>query len=140
MWNHVWACYNMSKKYASENGFVYDYHVRSRPDIICMENVKFDMLPPLDKNILIGFGGTLGYPDDQFAIGGEGEAWDHYCDIEKTVIHSMWCHEMVKYTIDVYPVVGRIQVARIVYRSPANAGTPVTWNLDDESYVTMYKK
>jgi hypothetical protein len=112
MWKNIWICHSMAKEYEKEKGFEYKYYIRSRPDLVCLEKVHFERLPDLSRNIIIGFGGTLGYPDDQFCIT-EKEPMDHYCDIHKVLQHSLKPHEVVKYTLNVFPLCGHVNTGLV---------------------------
>lgn len=139
-WRHVWNCYNMAKNEEKINNFKYDYHVRSRPDIVYLEQVDFNKLPPLTTNLYSGFGCTLGHPDDMFAIG-NGEAWDHYCDIKKVLLYTLSAHELTDYTFMKYPVIKQIQLGVIRYRNSASSTVPVTVKkLKDGKFFISYDK
>jgi hypothetical protein len=133
MWNNVWTCYQMSLAYEKKHGFKYDYHIRSRPDIICMGDIDFDSLPTLDNCLIIGFGGTLGAPSDQFAIG-SGAAWADYCDIDRVTRDSLWGHEMVAATLKNYPIYKHYQTGRIV----SDANSPPTPGLAPGTYICAH--
>lgn len=137
MWRHVWSCYNMSLEYEKTIGIKYDYHIRSRPDIVLISKINFEELPSLTDQIIIGFGGTFGYPDDQFAIG-SGEVWKYYCDLDKVLKYSVFAHYITKDIIQKYNLYKFYQICRLVYHHPSNALTPVTIHLDDEIYITGY--
>jgi hypothetical protein len=124
-WRHVWNCYNMAREEEKKSGIMYDYHVRSRPDVIYLEKVDFNNIPPLDNKLYSGFGATLGSPDDMFAVG-KGKAWDHYCDIRKVLLHSLHAHELTEFTFKVYPVCKLIQIGVIRYKDTSASGLPVT--------------
>ncbi len=109
MWRKVWKCNEMRKQYEKDNNITYDYVIRMRPDIIAMELINFESLPKLDRNIIIGFGTTLGYPDDMFAISSP-KVMDHYCDISKTDRSDSAPHEIVKFTIKIYPIFAYLQL------------------------------
>lgn len=114
MWRKVNDAWNMSVKYAKENGINYDYVVRTRPDILTRELPDWDKLPPLDNNLIIGFGPGLGYPDDIFAIGSP-KVMEHYCDIQKVIDHQLLPHKVVEYTLNKYPEFGRCLTSIIRY-------------------------
>jgi hypothetical protein len=109
MWSNVNKCYLMAKEEEEKSGFLYDYHIRSRPDVFYLEKIDFNNLPPLVSNLYAGFGVSLGYPDDTFAIG-KGEAWDHYCDLNKVLLHSLGPHELTDFTFRRYPFIKLIQI------------------------------
>ena len=107
MWKNVWNCHQMAINYEMSNGIRYDYHVRSRPDLILFEKVAYERLGPLCDKLLLGFGATAGSPDDMFAIG-QGDAMKDYCDIEKVVKYNLGNHEVVGYTLARYPMAGQV--------------------------------
>lgn len=117
MWENVWKCYRMATEYSKHHGFEYDYHIRTRPDFVHMQKIDWDSLPPLDDQLIIGFGHTLGYPCDCFAIG-KGEAWKEYCDLERVHDNCLTAHEIVGYVLQKYPVYGQYQVGVIRHNRP----------------------
>lgn len=105
----------MRKKYEMDYRIKYDYCIRTRPDIIHFETINFEMLKDvnLDDNIIIGFGVSLGYPDDNFAIC-VPKMMDEYSDLNfKTDVFSAG-HGIVKSIIDKYPVWLYVQIG--IYR------------------------
>lgn len=110
MWRKVHECNEMRKVYERANDITYDYIVRYRPDTIIMERIPFEFLPKLDTSIICGFGPTLGWPDDLFAIGNP-MVMDHYCNIEKAFIPGCGPHKIAGLTFDVYPQHSYIQTA-----------------------------
>jgi len=106
MWRKVNTAWKMCMEYSKTNNKQYDYVVRTRPDILVREFPDWDKLPLLNKNVIIGFGPGLGYPDDIFAIGGVN-VMEHYCDINKVINHDLLPHKVVEYTLNVYPEYGR---------------------------------
>lgn len=132
MWKHVWNCYNMIGEEK------YDYIVRSRPDIVILEPIKFEELPSLNDNLIIGFGGTLGYPNDMFAIG-TGDAMKDYCDISKMIKYSLCAHEVVGYTLVKYPIYKHIQIGIVrCFSKQERAKNEI--KLGDEQYLSFYPK
>ena len=109
MWENVWKCYRMATEYSKHGGFEYDYHVRTRPDFVHMQKLDWESLPALDDQLIIGFGHTLGYPCDCFAIG-KGEAWREYCDLDRVQVNCLTVHEVVSYVLKKYPMYGQYQV------------------------------
>jgi len=124
-WRHVWNCFNMARAEEQKSGFMYNYHVRSRPDVIYLEKIDFNNIPTLNDKLYSGFGATLGSPDDMFAVG-SGEAWNHYCDIKKVLLHSLHAHELTAFTFQVYPVCKMIEIGVVRYRDTSSTGMPVT--------------
>ena len=112
MWRKVYECNEMRKKYEKEHNISYTYCVRYRPDTVIMQKVEFEKLPPLETNIIGGFGPTLGWPDDLFAIGSP-KVMDHYCNLEKALIPGCGPHKIAGVTFDVYPIHSFIQTAFI---------------------------
>jgi hypothetical protein len=112
MWRKVHACMNLCTEYAARNNIIYNYIIRSRPDLMIKEYINFDILNPLVDRLIVGFGSTLGYPDDQFAIAAPC-VMHHYCDIQKVIKHDLLPHKVVEYTLNVYPVFARCQISII---------------------------
>jgi hypothetical protein len=132
-WRHVYNCYKM----AMESGVEYEYHVRSRPDIIIVDKIDFENLE--NGKLYSGFGGTLGYPDDMFAVGKHGESWDHYCDINKVLLHSLHAHELTDYTFIKFPIQKHIQIA--IVREPNFDSMPkVLLQPFGDNWLLMHKK
>lgn len=104
-WKHVHNCYNMAK----ESGIDYDFSIKSRPDILLLEKIYFNLLPNLNYNLCCGYRATLGWPDDMFAIG-TGEAWQSYCNISNTLIYSLRNHENTGFVFKKYPIVRIINI------------------------------
>ena len=140
MWNHVYNCYQMAKETEEKSNFKYDYHIRSRPDIVYLEKINFNLLPKLNDKLYAGFGTTLGSPDDMFSIGC-GEAWKDYCDIDKVILNSLGGHEVTDYTFQKYPVYKIFQIAIIRYRDTSAKHLPVTVKkIHDNKYIIWYDK
>ena len=114
MWRKVNEAWKMCMDYSMKTGVQYDYVVRTRPDIIVREMPRWDKLPPLNKNLIIGFGPGLGYPDDIFAIAAPN-VMEHYCDIKKVIDHKLLPHKVVEYTMNVYPEYGRCLTSILRY-------------------------
>lgn len=111
MWRNVSEGYKLCKKYEEKNNIKYDYYIRSRPDILYKEHINFNKLPKLDDKLIIGFGSVLGYPNDHFAIG-SGKAFEHYCSVEQTERESLYGHDIVRRTVEKYPIWKFFDVAR----------------------------
>lgn len=103
MWRNVADCYNMCKRYESDNYMTYNYYIRGRPDILYMERIDFSKLPPLNDKLIIGFGTNLGYPNDTFAIG-KDPAFGYYCNIDNVVKKSFYSHDIVSDVIKRFPI------------------------------------
>lgn len=138
MWRNVWRCHSMAKEYEKTHGFKYKYYIRSRPDLIYMEKIDFNNLPPLDKSIIIGFGGSLGYPDDQFAIA-EEKVMDHYCGIRKVLDNWLIPHEVVQHTINKYPVCGHFNIGLVRFRKQPQPNKIII-QVDDDKWLMTYKR
>ena len=133
-WRHVNNCYKM----AIESGVKYDYHVRSRPDILIIDKIDFENLE--NGKLFAGYGGSLGYPDDMFAVGKHDESWKHYCDIDKVLLHSLSAHEVTEYTFIKYPIQKHIQIA-IIREPKFNELVPgLPLQPHGENWILMYKK
>lgn len=111
VWRNVSDGYELCKKYEEKNDVKYDYYIRSRPDLLYKERINFNKLPKLDDRLIIGFGSTLGYPNDQFAIG-SGDAFKDYSDIEPAERESLFAHERVARTLEKYPIWKFFDIAR----------------------------
>jgi len=112
MWRKVQQCNDMRIKYQEKNNIKYDYCIRHRPDTLVLQSIDFGKLPPLQTNIIVGFGATLGWPDDQFAIGSP-TVMNHYCNLEKALYPESGFHKVAGFTFDVYPIHSFIQTAMV---------------------------
>lgn len=138
MWRNVWRCHTMAKECEREHGFKYKYYIRSRPDLVYLEKLDFDRLPPLNQAIITGFGGTLGYPDDQFAIG-EEEAMNAYCDLNKVLENWLVHHQVVKHTIEKYPIIGHINTGLVRLRHHPEPNK-IIQQVDVDKWLMFYSR
>lgn len=138
MWKNVWNCHMMAKDYERSLGFKYDYYVRSRPDIIIMQQIDYTKLPPLTDGLLFGFGTTLGFPDDMFAVG-KGEAMDDYCDFNKVIENCLYFHEVTLYTTKKYPILGQVQLAIVRFRNESPNGM-ISIPIEDNKFLLYYPR
>jgi len=137
MWRNVWKCHSMAKKYEKNNGIKYKYYIRSRPDLVFLEKIDFNKLL-LSENIIIGFGGTLGYPDDQFAIG-EEKVMDSYCDIFKVLNLWLHHHETVLHCIYQYPVCGYLNTGLVRMKLNPEPNKIIV-KVDEEKWLMYYDR
>jgi len=135
VWRKIQQCNTMRIEYSQTNGVYYDYAIRTRPDLLVLETIDFDSLPPLDKNIIISFGGSLGYPDDAFAICSP-RVMNHYCLIKNG--HCNY-HDNLKDTVKVYPILKFIQTG-IIRSVPNEEPYKNIIKLDEERYLCYYDK
>jgi hypothetical protein len=105
-------CYDMIKD-SQEN---YDFYIRSRPDLIMLEDIDFNSLVIPPRHIILGFGGTLGAPNDHFMICSDSFVLDRYCDIDSAVKRQLFAHQQVAWVLEECTVYRYYQTARL-YRN-----------------------
>jgi hypothetical protein len=138
MWRKVATANDMRKKFVAKHDINHDYVVRYRPDIVVMNSFDFTVLPTLSSEIIIGFGTTLGYPDDMFAIASP-EVMDQYCDLYKVYRKGVGTHTIVGVTLKKYPVYKHVQLG-IIRTVKAPYLGKITEELKDGLFLDYFRK
>jgi hypothetical protein len=116
----VSGCNQLRKTYEETHNFHYDLVVRTRFDIDYGFAILFSKLGLTNKQIIIGYGSTMGYPNDMFAIA-VPSVIDCYCCGSKELVSifskdktTLLGHDTLKHAIKTLSLkVSQVQIGMV---------------------------